>query len=69
MIFVVASLVVFFFVKPTINKREEYQTLNGDDSKPVPQEEEETSMLDRIPSKTKYLFITMITNNYICVFS
>lgn len=53
MIFVVLALVVFFFVKPTIEKREEYQTLNGDEKAIISQEEEETSILDRIPAKTK----------------
>lgn len=54
MLFVVGSLIVFFFVKPTIDKREEYQSLNGEEGKkPVQPEEEETSILDRIPAKTK----------------
>ena len=58
MIFVVASMVVFFFIKPTINKREEYKSL---DEKPVTrggiqEEPEESSFVDRIPAKSRFVY-------------
>lgn len=78
MIFVVASMIVFFFVKPTIEKREEYQSLNGENQKGTPKqqgEEEESSMLDRIPAKSKYSFslfsfsfiLTVIYNDHFLI--
>jgi len=50
MVFVVLSMVVFFFIRPTIEKRgEEYTALNDDGDKT--QNEKEESVVDRIPGQ------------------
>jgi hypothetical protein len=62
MVFVVLSMIVFFFIKPTLDKRKDYQPLNDDKAptpgkgiqsleadKTKPHEEEETSFVDKIP--------------------
>jgi hypothetical protein len=47
MLFVVAAMVVFFFIKPTIEKRGEYQAINEKKEETI---EEEASVYDRIPA-------------------
>lgn len=46
--FVVAAMIVFFFIKPTIEKREDYEALG---EKGDIQDNNEESVLDRIPMK------------------
>jgi len=63
MVFVVLSMVVFFFIKPTLDKRKEYvplndekasskgriQDLEGEKTKGHQEEEEEANFVDKIP--------------------
>jgi len=55
--FVVVSMVVFFFIKPTIDKREEYTKLADDDAASkkggIQETEEETSFMDKVPTSWK----------------
>lgn len=52
--FVVASMIVFFFVKPSVDKRTDYEQLDEEKfskGKSVQAEEAETSIIDRVPPK------------------
>jgi len=52
---VVVAMAIFFFIKPTLEKRKDYQQV-GDKAGDIQlsAEEEEDSVLDRIPNRIKY---------------
>jgi len=57
MVFVVLSMVVFFFIKPTLDKRADYKTLNDDGEKtPIggsKEEVDDSSFVDKLAPQTR----------------